>query len=161
MDLPGLLQAYPGAMLVWTHRDPVLTFSSLSSMIAGFLAAVGGANDLAAIGRSVVDTWCAAMARATEARSADPALEGRILDLAHRDVVSDPMAAIEHIYSRFDLPFSVQHRDRIARFLAENPAANRLGRHRHSPEQFGIDPAEVHTRLAGYYARYGHLFDHS
>ncbi|WP_443478728.1 sulfotransferase family protein [Novosphingobium aerophilum] len=161
MDLPGLLQAYPGAMLVWTHRDPVLTFSSLSSMIAGFLAAVGGANDLAAIGRSVVDTWCAAMARATEARSGDPALEGRILDLAHRDVVSDPMAAIEHIYSRFDLPFSVQHRDRIARFLAENPAANRLGRHRHSPEQFGIDPAEVHTRLAGYYARYGHLFDHS
>jgi len=130
-------------------------------MLAGFLAAVGGANDLAAIGRSVVDTWCAAMARATEARSGDPALEGRIVDLAHRDVVSDPMAAIEHIYSRFDLPFSVQHRDRIARFLAENPAANRLGRHRHSPEQFGIDPAEVHARLAGYYTRYGHLFDHS
>ncbi|MPS67271.1 MAG: sulfotransferase [Novosphingobium sp.] len=161
MDLPGLLQAYPGAMLVWTHRDPVLTFSSLSSMIAGFLAAVGGANDLTAIGRSVVDTWCAAMARATEARSGDPVLEGRILDLAHRDVVSDPMAAIERIYSRFDLPFSVQHRERIARFLAENSAANRLGKHRHSPEQFGIDPAEVHARLAGYYTRYGHLFDHA
>ncbi len=161
MDLPGLLQAYPGAMLVWTHRDPVLTFSSLSSMIAGFLAAVGGANDLTGIGRSVVDTWCAAMARATEARSGDPVLEGRILDLAHRDVVSDPMAAIERIYSRFDLPFSVQHRERIARFLAENSAANRLGKHRHSPEQFGIDPAEVHARLAGYYTRYGHLFDHA
>lgn len=159
MDLPGLVEAYPGAMLVWTHRDPVLTFSSLSSMIAGFLAAVGGADDLKAIGRSVVDTWCAAMARATEARASDPTIEGRILDLAHRDIVADPTAAIQRIYYRFGLPFTDEHRARIAAFLADNPAAGRLGKHKHSPEQFGIDPREVHERLAGYYARYGHLFD--
>lgn len=159
MDLPGLVEAYPGAMLVWTHRDPVLTFSSLSSMIAGFLAAVGGADDLKAIGRSVVDTWCAAMARATEARASDPTIEGRILDLAHRDIVADPTAAIQRIYDRFGLPFTDEHRARIAAFLADNPAAGRLGKHKHSPEQFGIDPREVHERLAGYYARYGHLFD--
>ncbi|PNQ04469.1 sulfotransferase (plasmid) [Sphingobium sp. SJ10-10] len=159
MDLPGLVEAYPGAMLVWTHRDPVLTFSSLSSMIAGFLAAVGGADDLKAIGRSVVDTWCAAMARATEARANDPAIEGRILDLAHRDIVADPMAAMQRIYDRFALPFTDKHRARITAFLADNPAASRLGKHKHSPEQFGIDPGEVHERLAGYYARYGHLFD--
>ncbi|MBB3927929.1 hypothetical protein GGR43_003668 [Sphingobium jiangsuense] len=159
MDLPGLVDAYPGAMLVWTHRDPVLTFSSLSSMIAGFLAAVGGANDLEAIGRSVVDTWCAAMARANEARANDAAIEARILDLAHRDIVADPMAAMQRIYDRFRLPFTPAHRARISGFLADNPAASRLGKHRHSPEQFGIDPDEVHERLAGYYARYGHLFN--
>jgi len=159
MDLPGLVDAYPGAMLVWTHRDPVLTFSSLSSMIAGFLAAVGGANDLEAIGRSVVDTWCAAMARANEARANDAAIEARILDLAHRDIVADPMAAMQRIYDRFRLPFTPAHRARISGFLADNPAASRLGKHRHSPEQFGIDPDEVHERLADYYARYGHLFN--
>ncbi len=159
MDLPGLVEAYPGAMLVWTHRDPVLTFSSLSSMIAGFLAAVGGANDLKAIGRSVVDTWSAAMVRATQARAADPALEARILDLGHRDIVADPMAATQHIYDRFGLAFSEAHRERIAAFLADNPSASRLGRHKHSPDQFGIDPGEVHERLADYYTRYGHLFD--
>jgi hypothetical protein len=45
----------------------------------------------------------------------------------------------------------------MVRFLEENPAAKRLGKHKHSPEQFGIDPAEVHARLAGYYDRFGHL----
>src|SRR3546814_10420906 len=36
-------------------------------------------------------------------------------------------------------------------------AASRLGKHRHSPEQFGIDAAEVHESLADYYDRFGHL----
>src|SRR3546814_844531 len=84
-DLPGLVEAYPGAMLVWTHRDPVLTFSSLASMIAGFLAAFGADKDLHAIGRGVFDMWSAAMKRATQARLERPDIEGRIIDLAHKD----------------------------------------------------------------------------
>src|SRR3546814_8340699 len=70
----------------------------------------------------------------------------RIIDLAHKDVVADPMGSIRRIYDRFALPFSDEHAARIRRFLAENPAASRLGKHRHSPEQFGIDAAEVHER---------------
>src|SRR3546814_7548162 len=67
------------------------------------------------------------------------------------------MGSIRRIYDRFALPFSDEHAARIRRFLAENPAASRLGKHRHSPEQFGIDAAEVHERLADYYDRFGHL----
>ena len=69
------------------------------------------------------------------------------------------MTTIERIYDRFGLPLTDPHRDRIVEFLTNNPAASRLGKHRHSPDQFGIDPGEVHERLADYYARYGHLFD--
>lgn len=156
-DLPGLVEAYPGAMLVWTHRDPVKTLSSLSSMISGFLAAVGAPQDDKAIGRSVLDTWSAAMARATAARAAHPDIEARIIDLAHSDIVADPMGAIKRIYTRFGLPFSDEHRARITRFLGENPAASRLGKHKHSPEQFAIEPDEVRVRLADYYDRYGHF----
>lgn len=156
-DLPGLVEAYPGAMLVWTHRDPVLTFSSLASMVAGFQKAFGGGDNLHEIGRSVFEMWSAAMARGTAARDADPALASRIVDLAHKDVVADPKGSIERIYDRFVLPFSDEHKTRIDRFLADNPAARRMGKHRHSPEQFGIDAAEVHSRLADYYDRFGHL----
>ncbi len=156
-DLPGLIEAYPGAMLVWTHRDPVLTFSSLASMIAGFLAAFGVDKDRKAIGRSVFDMWSAGMARATQARLDRPDIEGRIIDLAHKDVVADPMGTIRRIYDRFGLNFSPEHADRITRFLADNPSASRLGKHRHLPEEFGIDAGEVHERLADYYARFGHL----
>jgi hypothetical protein len=155
-DLPALLEAYPGAMLVWTHRDPALTFSSLSSMIAGFLAAFGGDKDKVAIGRDVVETWIAAMNRALAARR-DPAIEGRIIDLAHSHVVADPMGAVKRIYDRFGLPFSLEHKDRISRFLSENPAAKRMGKHQHSPQQYGIDIAEVRQRMENYYDRFGDL----
>lgn len=155
-DLPALLDAYPGAMLVWTHRDPALTFSSLSSFIAGFLAAFGGDKDKAAIGRDVVETWIAAMNRALAARR-DPAIESRIVDLAHRDVVADPMGAIARIHDRFGLPFSQAHKARIKAFLSDNPAAQRIGKHRHSPEQYGIDTGEVQQRMASYYERFGDL----
>lgn len=155
-DLPGLLQAYPGAMLVWTHRDPALTFSSLSSFIAGFLAAFGGDKDKAAIGREVVETWTAAMNRALAAR-ADPAIEDRIIDLAHKDVVADPKGAIQRIYDKFGLDFSAEHKARIDAFLTDNPAAKRMGKHKHSPEQFGIDVSEVRERMSEYYDRFGQL----
>ncbi len=156
-DLPGLVESYPGAMLVWTHRDPVLTFSSLASMIAGFLAAVGADNDRKAIGRSVFETWTAGLNRATKVRLERPDIEGRIIDLGHDSIVADPMGTVRRIYDRFGLPFGDEHQARITRFLNENPAATRLGKHKHSPEQFGIDRDEVHDRLADYYARFGHL----
>ena len=155
-DLPGLLDAYPGAMLVWTHRDPALTFSSLSSFIAGFLAAFGGDKDKHAIGRDVLETWITAMNRALAARS-DPAIENRIIDLAHNDVVADPKGSVRRIYDKFGLDFSDEHKARIDRFLLENPAAKRMGRHKHSPEEYGIDIAEVHDRLSAYYERFSPL----
>ena len=99
------------------------------------------------------------MARGKAARDADPALEARIIDLAHKDVVADPKGAIQRIYDKFGLTFLDEHRARIDRFLTDNPAAKRMGKHKHSPEQFGIDTAEVHERLADYYSRFGHLLE--
>jgi hypothetical protein len=156
-DLEGMAEAYLDIGLVWTHRDPVSTLSSLSSFIAALQAAVGQGKDLHAIGRSVVDMWCTAVARATRVRAANPAIEGRIIDIAHRDVVLEPIGSMRKIYERFKLPFTAEVERLMGKFLAENPAAKRLGKHKHSPEQFGIDPAEVRARLAGYYDRFGHL----
>jgi Sulfotransferase family len=155
-DLPALLEAYPGAMLVWTHRDPALTFSSLSSFIAGFLAAFGGDKDKAAIGQDVVETWIVGMNKALVAR-ADPAIESRIIDLAHKDVVADPQGAIQRIYTKFGLQFSNVHKVRIGDFLTDNPAAKRMGKHKHSPDQYGIDADDVRIRMKDYYDRFGDL----
>jgi hypothetical protein len=156
-DLEGLIEAYPDAGLIWTHRDPVSTFSSLSSFIAGLQAAVGQGGDKKAVGRSVVDMWSTAMARATKIRRDNPAIEARIIDIAHRDVVHDPIGTMRRIYDRFGIPFTDAFEARIITFLAENPSASRLGKHRHSAEEYGIDPDEVHRRLADYYDRFGGL----
>jgi hypothetical protein len=156
-DLDGLIDAYPDACLIWTHRDPVWTFSSLASMVSKFQRATGGGKDLHVVGRSVVDMWSAAMARATHSRSSNPKVERAIVDLAHRDVVHDPVGTMQRIYARFGFPFTDAHIARIRQFLQGSRSAQRLGQHQHKPADFGIDAAEVHERLADYYARFGHL----
>ncbi len=156
-DLPGLVETYPGAMLVWTHRDPVLTFSSLASMITAFLAAVGADQDPKAVGRGVFETWSEGLRRGLKARDEHPDIAARIIDLGHSEVVADTVGAITRIYDRFGLPFTEEHRARLGRFLDESAGAKRLGKHKHSAVQFGIDPAEVRERLSEYYDRFGHL----
>jgi hypothetical protein len=104
-----------------------------------------------------MDMWSAAMARATNSRSSNPKVERAIIDLAHRDVVHDPIGTMRKIYERFDFPFSDAHTARIQQFLQESRSAQRLGQHRHNPADFGISAPEVHERLADYYARFGHL----
>jgi hypothetical protein len=154
-DLEGLVDTYPDVGMIWTHRDPVATLSSLSSFFAALQAAVGHGGDLHEIGRLVVDTWCEAMARATRVRAENPAIEAKILDIAHRDMVLNPVASVRRIYERFDRPFTPEYEALIHKFLKENSNAARLGKHKHSPEKFGINPDEVHERLAGYYKRFG------
>ena len=156
-DLEGLVEAYPDAALIWTHRDPVSTFSSLASFMAGLQAAVGQGSDKRSVGRSVIDMWSEAMVRATRVRERNSKIEARIIDIAHRDVVHDPIGVIRLIYDRFGLSFTEEQERRITTFLADNPSASRMGKHRHSAEDYGIDPDEVHERLADYYRRFGHL----
>lgn len=91
------------------------------------------------------------------AARADPAIESRIIDLAHKDVVADPKGAIQRIYDKFGLSFSDAHKAHIDQFLTENPAAKRMGKHKHSPEEYSIDVDEVRVRMADYYDRFGHL----
>lgn len=154
-DLQGLLDAYPDAGLIWTHRDPVSTFSSLASMVYGFQKAVGSSQTRQAIGRQVLELWIEAVGRGTRMRMANPEVEARIIDLAHADVVHDPIGSVRRVYGKFEIPFTPEHDAAISYFLASSPS--RLGKHAHSPEEFGIDPAEVQDRLSEYYARFGHL----
>jgi hypothetical protein len=156
-DLDGLIEAYPDACLIWTHRDPVSTFSSLASMVSKFQRATGGGKDLPAVGRSVMDMWSAGMVRGTRSRSVNPRVERAIVDLAHRDVVNDPIGTMRKIYARFSFEFSAEHTMRMQRFLQHSSNAQRLGQHRHNPADFGIEATEVHARLADYYAKFGHL----
>lgn len=155
-DLDGLLQTYPDADLVWTHRDPVSTFSSLSSMLRLLMHAQGVEVPKPAVGAAVSAMWTLGLERGTEARN-KPGIERAILDMPHREVVADPLAAVRKIYERFNRAFSAEHGERIQRFMTENPAATRIGKHKHSPEEYGLDAAALRRQLAGYYERFGGL----
>lgn len=156
-DLPALITTYPDARLVWTHRDPVLTLSSLTSLISKVQRAVRLEPDPRIVGNIVTRLWTRALLDAVEAIEADPALDGHIVNLPHREVVRDPVAAVRQIYAHFDEPFSAEFERRLTSFTRDDEKAARFGRHKHRPEDFGIDPEQVRRDLAPYYRKFGHL----
>jgi hypothetical protein len=156
-NLPGLFETYPDARIVWTHRDPVTTFSSLSSMIVLVQKVAGLKADPLEVGDVVMRTWTRALLNAVQARAADPEVDAAIVDLPHKAVTRDPIDAMRRVYAFFEQPFSDGLAERMRHFLAEDDKASRAGRHRHRPEDFGIDPDTVRRALAPYYERYGAL----
>jgi hypothetical protein len=126
--LGPLLEVYPDACVVWTHRDPTQVLSSYVSLIAGFRALFEQAIDRAAIAREQLEVWAAGAERAIAVRREhDPA---QFFDLHFRDFVADPIGAVKRIYDRFDLALSDERERRLRRWQ-ETPRG-RHGRHRHS-----------------------------
>lgn len=155
--IEGLVESYPDACLIWTHRDPVSAFSSLASMISEFRAAFGMQPDHQAIGRYVVDTWACALEHATAVRMKSPNVDHRVIDIAHKDTIQDKPGVVRRVYEHFSLPFSSEHESRV-RAAATGHVSERLGKHKHRPEDFGIDATEVSRRLPLYMDRFGELF---
>jgi hypothetical protein len=159
-DLAGLIETYSEASIVWTHRDPVSTMSSLSSMVSMLQKAFGAPVDLKQIGGEISEIWVRALLKGVEARK-DPDVERRIIDIPQRDVISDPRGVVRRVHERFGIPFTAEHAARIDTFLAESVSAKRLGRHKHDAATFGIDADTVNRRLAPYFERFGPLLEGS
>ena len=160
-DLEGLTAAYPGAQLVWTHRDPVQAMSSLSSFMLQFRNIFGISNDPLEVGRAVFETWTTAMERGVHSRAANSVIDAAVIDIAHREVIADKPGVVRKIYDYFGMPFTskLAERVRIDAADADTQRFGRLGKHKHNPETFGIDRAAVRERMPLYYARFGAMFE--
>ena len=151
-NLRVVRETYPDACFVQCHRDPSEVLPSLCSLIAGWRAIYEGDVDRAAIARSQTELWAAGMEHGLEVRREQPA--GRFFDLDFRDVLSDPVAAVERIYRHFDLPLSDEAARRFKSWRADNPRGKH-GEHRYTIEEFGMTRAAVHDRFAKYLEHFG------
>jgi len=156
-DLEGLLDTYPDAQLVWTHRDPALTMSSISSHIYALQKARGSGISKEAIGRDQWRNWKKALQAGTRTRAQNPAVENAIVDISNRDVILNPINTIRQLYERFEREFSDEFASRIDHFLHHHQGAARRGKHKHSLQEYGLDGDVIRTELNDYYDRFGHL----
>ena len=90
--LDALLQVFPDARIIQTHRDPMQTVPSFCSMCVSLSAPLTRSLDANAIGRH----WATKLARNLE-RSAAVASDNpqAFIDLYFRDMVKDPIGEME------------------------------------------------------------------
>ncbi len=153
-SLDALLQEYPDARILFTHRDPAKTMPSLASLIYVIRGLASDGIDPHHLGRQQMTSWGAALDRATEARARHSDKAAQFLDLQFEDIVADPVAALQGAYEHFDMPWSGEVESRMRAFLADNPRGKH-GAHQYELADFGLELGAIRERFADYCNAYG------
>lgn len=146
-ELPNLVAAFPGAVVVHLHRDIVETVASGASLFAVFRSTYSDEVDAADVGRYQADQTALWLRRAVTYR-ADPASKAAtFVDLRYEDLVRDPVAAITAVYAAADLAPPQDPAGFVAAYHEAHPR-HAHGTHRYTAADFGLDEGELRERFA-------------
>lgn len=149
--LGDLLETYPGARVIVTHRDPTEVIPSNSSLIA-YLQQRDSVEGRRAVGAQQAAIWKQGVDRLRRLRQGR-ALSEAIIDIRYADFLADPMGAVSAIYSHAGLSLTAQAADAMRLFMAQN-AQNSHGRHDYNADAFGLDSDKIRVDFADYIAEY-------
>ncbi|MEM9729850.1 MAG: sulfotransferase [Myxococcota bacterium] len=144
-----ILETYPDAQIIHTHRDPAKVVPSLASLLYTFRSMNSDSLDPQRIGKQVLDMWTLSLDRATAARRRHRDKPSQFFDAYFEDTLADPVDLLRRAYERFGLRFTRETRDRMAAFLAANPRGSR-GVHKYTRQDFGLNLDEIRERFDDY-----------
>jgi Sulfotransferase family len=150
--LDTMLEFYPDARIVWTHRDPAKVVTSVASLNTSLQRMNVRANDPVAIGRDWNDKLHLAVTRGIEF---DRRQNGRdwCHHLQYADLMDDPIAAVHALYAHFGARVSPLHARRMEVWMRERHQEAH-GRHVYDPADFGLTNEGIAERYAEYRKRF-------
>ncbi len=151
--LGALLEEYPDARLIFTHRDPAKTIPSVASLFWTVGRIVTDRLDPHRVGREHLEWWANALGHMMEVRAQHADKSDQFVDIQFEEVVGDPVASLRRAYHELDLPWSDDVEQRMRSFMAENPRGKH-GAHRYAPGDFGLTPGEIRERFRDYCETY-------
>jgi hypothetical protein len=149
-SLPELFAAYPDARVVILHRDPLRVIGSLANLIGTLRWMRSDAVDYEGIVRALALGFPLLLERMMRQRDEGRVPEAAIVDLAYRDLVADPLAAVASLYERLGLRLSAEAAGRMRASLARPRAT-----HDYFLADTGLDPDRERPKYAAYLARHG------
>mgnify|MGYP000223982382 FL=1 len=151
LDLPALLEVFPDARLIFTHRDPKQVVGSAASLAWNQTIIYSDHNDPAQTGRQWLGKTATMIERMRAARDAIP--RDRMIDVQYDDMETDWRGTMERVYRFLELDMAPAV-DGMQRFLDRSARLKRRP-HRYSLAEFGLRADEVDERFANYTATYG------
>lgn len=149
--LDTLWTVFPDAIVVMTHRDPVVTVGSFCSMVAHGRGVMSDVVDPKEIGRD----WLAKVGRMMDrALAARDARGGRnVIDVQYDDLMRDPLGEVARIRAAASLARDPAAEAAVAASLASMPK-DRHGSHAYDLADFGLSRDQVAERFAAYRSRF-------
>jgi len=147
--LDYLLETYPDARIVFTHRDPVKSMTSYASLTTIVRSKGSDVVDPAAVAADWTPRLHRVLMNGIKVRAARDYPDAIFHDMMFHDFITDQFATIEKIYDAFSLPMSDVGAERMKAFIAANPPGVH-GAHNYTPEEYGIDPQRIRADFADY-----------
>jgi hypothetical protein len=149
--LAGLLERYPDARIIHTHRDPLRAMASMASHATVLRRAFSDSADPQRIAADWADRWARALDTFLAVRDRAPAAQ--FLDVNFESIERDPLGTVERVYDFLGWPLTNDARAAMQQFLAANPK-NKHGVHSYTLEQFGLSRAAETARFRKYCERF-------
>ena len=147
LALDVLVEEFPDARILWTHRHPGAAIASLSSLLAMVRTSIAG-TDVATddIAMREVGLWSEAITTAMACRERHPE---NFHDVDFGELVADPMAVARAIYERFQMDIDKPTETAMLGWIAANPQGKH-GVHSYSREAFGLSDALIEKKFGPY-----------
>jgi Sulfotransferase family len=145
--MDAILQVYPDARFVMTHRDPVQTLASISKMTLTLRGTRYEKVDPKRVGRQMLDFVRHHIDRIM-AFCKSPAGR-RVTHVDYYRVVADPAAVMADVHAALGIDSPEEVRAAVADWRRRNPQGAR-GSNPYTLEQFGLHPDEVAERYSDY-----------
>jgi hypothetical protein len=154
-NLDTLLEVYPDARIVQTHRDPLQVMGSTVSLIAAIMWMRSEKLDpeivKLAFGPAYYEPQ---LYKVMEQRDQGVIPAEIFYDVRFHDLMADPFPVIEGLYSHFGFEYTDEARTRMQTYLANKPRG-KFGKHFYSFHDLGLDLETERARYRKYQERYG------
>lgn len=150
-ELEALVETYPDAVFIQTHRDPVEFMGSWNSIVERIREFSTEPMPPHETGPEQLAFMSGMLNDATRFRTSRPALDGRWVDVRYADLVDDPMAVVNNIYARFGWSLEPAAADGMRQWLTRQEEQRRQEpRHEYRLEDYGLTPETVNEAFAPY-----------
>jgi hypothetical protein len=149
--LDALVEAYPNAKFLWSHRDPAKVIGSVCSLIRYVRSWSSDRDDPVELGAEQLDSWAEAVRRAMDFRKRVG--DNRFSDVSFADLQNDPVRTLQSSYTSLGLTFSDTAARCVKQWAGEHKPGAR-GTHDYDLADYGLTPDRVREQFAGYLATY-------
>ncbi|THV33632.1 sulfotransferase family protein [Glycomyces buryatensis] len=144
-NIGALLQVFPDAKIMWTHRDPQTVMGSWCSLVETGTALCNRTYDPRRIGAEWLDTLSWMVEQGRRARLQVP--PERMVDVSYHQLTADPYGQLPDIFERLDMKWTMREEGNLETVLAR-PGMRR--NHEYSLGRYGLDLDQVEEAFGDY-----------
>jgi hypothetical protein len=153
--LSALRDAYPDAVVIHTHRDPLKVISSISALTHSLRQLTTAQTTVQLAAEQYADDIAVGLDRAVEAHRLEVFPKEQVVDLHFTQFVADPIGQLRRLYSEIGRDLTPEIELRMRDFLRAHPGDGGGGGTRYSFADTGLTEGKVRERTKGYVEEFG------